>query len=105
MDDSTKMKELLKELNISPTSLSRILGYKNPSSIFNIIYGTKTLKNSSIINRILTEFPQVNVNFLTKGTKPILIEKKKSNNETELLKEISNKLDLIIELIKKAHNN
>ena len=81
-----RLQTVLNILNINGNKLYKILGYKNPSSIYQVLEGVKENISPQLAERIVKEFPQFNYMYLTKGEPPVTLDKQKQiTNQVNLL--------------------
>lgn len=72
LSDAQILQEVLDALNYNANSLNTKLGYSSASTIPHVLKGRNALSRG-IKERLVNEFPNVNMNFLNNGELPILL--------------------------------
>lgn len=86
ISDSEILSNVLETIRYAAPEFSEKLGYKSPSSIYNVIKENGGAKISiAMAERIVEVFPEVNYLYLTRGQKPILVNKDASIGQSHIL--------------------
>ena len=89
MTDSEILKKVISSLNETPHSLSVKLGYKSPASVYHIINGVNKI-SSGMIDKIVTKFPNVSLQFMREGIEPVILAENNLKMQMEILNNNSN---------------
>jgi len=77
--DKEKLENVLNELGLNSFQLAKELNI-TPSAIYHVISGKNKL-SMKIISAIVKSFPQINKNYLIKGTNPIALKEKTNESD------------------------
>lgn len=111
--DGEILSNVLDALNLSANKLSVKMGYKSPSSIYNILDDEHYSKISlDFANKLVELFGNVNFLYLTQGKEPILIERGMAigqknflNNDQPSYNDVPGYLEEIRDLLKIVVNH